>query len=533
MRAAETGKGKKDKSGQDEKAAADAAEEKRRIDGLIEQMSRVETKGVAEFGSIVDVDGISRFAREFDDAKNADPAEDVDQQQQQVRNHPWEEVGRGRSGAGVPHSKLWPCPLKRSPGPCPLLLRTRAPCYVESLTYCVALVCLLTTEGRWRSVPPSRGRVAGEADRGPGAVRTRNTVERRGAAGADPFLCVRAARCGRRLAEVRSVYDKLAEEVARYQAAVAKAIKYNKRVLAEMEKLKELETEEVRNESGNAPSVRALLTRARPGEVRCRGMTEQADLEDSARAPGHDQDAGTPGGRVQGQLQAPAGGPQGAHPAPGKPRVRSRTGVGRGAPVWVSERACGGVRWQGRHGRRGPATNPANRRAVRRGRGQAAKSAQAPLQEEARTFDRRTLGFPRARAAPAPAPCPFLLTPNHAIRARASQEIAGVQRQLDEIPSRTELTQYQKRFLELYNLVASKLSETRQFYGLYNILDATKLYLTREVTLLNSIFDNFEKAKATKNNQEKFLDTLETMLKSVRDLLAKARFSYRPPQAAA
>ena len=99
-----------------------------------------------------------------------------------------------------------------------------------------------------------------------------------------------------------------------------------------------------------------------------------------------------------------------------------------------------------------------------------------------------------------------------------------MQRQLDEIPSRTELTQYQKRFLELYNLVASKLSETRQFYGLYNILDATKLYLTREVTLLNSIFDNFEKAKATKNNQEKFLDTLETMLKSVRDLLAKARF---------
>ena len=96
-----------------------------------------------------------------------------------------------------------------------------------------------------------------------------------------------------------------------------------------------------------------------------------------------------------------------------------------------------------------------------------------------------------------------------------------MQRQLDEIPSRTELSQYQKRFLELYSLVASKLSETRQFYNLYNILDATKLYLTREVTLLNSIFDNFEKAKATRSNQEKFLDTLESMLKSVRELLGK------------
>ena len=105
--------------------------------------------------------------------------------------------------------------------------------------------------------------------------------------------------------------------------------------------------------------------------------------------------------------------------------------------------------------------------------------------------------------------------------ATTASEVRELQRQLDEIPSRTELSQYQKRFLELYSLVASKLSETRQFYNLYNILDATKLYLTREVTLLNSIFDNFEKAKATRSNQEKFLDTLESMLKSVRELLGK------------
>jgi len=98
-----------------------------------------------------------------------------------------------------------------------------------------------------------------------------------------------------------------------------------------------------------------------------------------------------------------------------------------------------------------------------------------------------------------------------------------MQRQLDEIPSRAELAQYQKRFLELYIQVSSKLSETRQFYNLYNILDATKLYLEREVSLLNNIFDNFEKAKATKGNQERFLDTLENMLKSVRELLAKVR----------
>lgn len=107
-----------------------------------------------------------------------------------------------------------------------------------------------------------------------------------------------------------------------------------------------------------------------------------------------------------------------------------------------------------------------------------------------------------------------------------------MQRQLDEIPSRAELAQYQKRFLELYIQVSSKLSETRQFYNLYNILDATKLYLEREVSLLSNIFDNFEKAKATKGNQERFLDTLENMLKSVRELLAKVRRGARLGRAA-
>jgi len=70
-----------------------------------------------------------------------------------------------------------------------------------------------------------------------------------------------------------------------------------------------------------------------------------------------------------------------------------------------------------------------------------------------------------------------------------------MERMIDEVPSRTEMSQYQKRFLELYSQVASKLSETRQYYNLYNTLDSTKLYLSREVTLLNSIYDNFDKVR--------------------------------------
>ncbi|WAQ93510.1 CCD93-like protein [Mya arenaria] len=72
----------------------------------------------------------------------------------------------------------------------------------------------------------------------------------------------------------------------------------------------------------------------------------------------------------------------------------------------------------------------------------------------------------------------------HKIRlllARKNREIGGLQRKIDEVPSRAELSQYQRRFVELYNQVASTHKETKQFYTLYNTLDDTKLYLSKEV----------------------------------------------------
>ena len=85
--AADTGKKGKDKGGQDDKAAAEAAEERRRIEGLIEQMSRVENRGFADVNNVVDVDGIGRFVREFDEAKANEPAEEESQQVRLARPH--------------------------------------------------------------------------------------------------------------------------------------------------------------------------------------------------------------------------------------------------------------------------------------------------------------------------------------------------------------------------------------------------------------------------------------------------------------
>ena len=46
--------------------------------------------------------------------------------------------------------------------------------------------------------------------------------------------------------------------------------------------------------------------------------------------------------------------------------------------------------------------------------------------------------------------------------AEKNQALALIQRKIDDIPTRTELVQYERRFVELYDQVASKLDETRK-----------------------------------------------------------------------
>lgn len=75
--------------------------------------------------------------------------------------------------------------------------------------------------------------------------------------------------------------------------------------------------------------------------------------------------------------------------------------------------------------------------------------------------------------------------------AKKNRAVISIQRQLDNIPDNVELSQYQRRFLELYNQVSSKHKETKQFYALYNTLNDTHLWMDKELTILNSIYDNY------------------------------------------
>src|SRR3989338_2467920 len=93
--------------------------------------------------------------------------------------------------------------------------------------------------------------------------------------------------------------------------------------------------------------------------------------------------------------------------------------------------------------------------------------------------------------------------------------IAHLKRKIDAIPSRTELQQYQQQFLELYDLVARRLTETRTYFATYNTLDTQFEYLSKEVKILESIEQQFKAASRSKAGREAFQSQINQLLGSV------------------
>lgn len=93
--------------------------------------------------------------------------------------------------------------------------------------------------------------------------------------------------------------------------------------------------------------------------------------------------------------------------------------------------------------------------------------------------------------------------------------VSAKERQFDLIPSRAELSQYQKRFMELHNQsktyrslflklllfdfntissnysVALKHTETKRYFILFNTLNDKFHYMEKEFNILNSIHDSY------------------------------------------
>jgi len=107
------------------------------------------------------------------------------------------------------------------------------------------------------------------------------------------------------------------------------------------------------------------------------------------------------------------------------------------------------------------------------------------------------------------------------LSSKKNLDIAILQRKIDEIPTRAELSQYERRFSELFGTIIAKLEENRKYFDTHNTLSETAKYLDKEMSLLNSISENFQKALTSKNKQYRTW-MVETVEKSV-DAVEKTR----------
>jgi len=120
---------------------------------------------------------------------------------------------------------------------------------------------------------------------------------------------------------------------------------------------------------------------------------------------------------------------------------------------------------------------------------------------------------------------------------KRSRAVALLRRKLEDIPTRPELIQYERRFEELYDTVQAKLKETRKYFAAYNVLADTKKYLQKEISLLNSVQQQVAPALETLSGKSSLVTALaaiqdgvtaniklvDAKLKSERDAEAECR----------
>ena len=68
--------------------------------------------------------------------------------------------------------------------------------------------------------------------------------------------------------------------------------------------------------------------------------------------------------------------------------------------------------------------------------------------------------------------------------------------------------------------MAAKLAETRKYFEMYNTLDRTRDYLSKEQSLLKSISDGFEEAMGSKSRRGGFLEQLQSISSGLKSNLA-------------
>lgn len=105
--------------------------------------------------------------------------------------------------------------------------------------------------------------------------------------------------------------------------------------------------------------------------------------------------------------------------------------------------------------------------------------------------------------------------------ARKAREVARLLRQIDDVPLRSELIQYERRFTELDDLLAAKFDEYSKYFGTYNNLNEQRMLYDKEARLIQQINDIFEAAMKSANQKESFLTQCANIAEVVKKSIAK------------
>lgn len=93
-----------------------------------------------------------------------------------------------------------------------------------------------------------------------------------------------------------------------------------------------------------------------------------------------------------------------------------------------------------------------------------------------------------------------------------NQKILNLLKKLDSMPSEMEISQYQRRYIELHRQLTSNNKDLKKLFAHFNALDNTKHYLGKEINLLDSISSNLELTNRSASNREQFLVQFQTII---------------------
>lgn len=101
--------------------------------------------------------------------------------------------------------------------------------------------------------------------------------------------------------------------------------------------------------------------------------------------------------------------------------------------------------------------------------------------------------------------------------------VLSVKQQLEDVPSQSELIQYERRFSELNMNIEEIHRQTRKYYATYNALLELKELMLKETSLLNSLNSQFQDAISDTAGRLKLIDSMEGILKGIKQKLQKVQ----------